>query len=59
MTNKTYKTEEIFSVDPNDPTKTIMNIPEEILKEYNWTEGTKIKVSIGDQGTIILEDVKD
>lgn len=59
MNTKTYKYEEIFQTDPNDPEKVLMTIPEAIRKEKGWTEGTTIKISIGDQGTIILSDVED
>lgn len=59
MNTKTYKYEEIFQTDPNNPEKVLMTIPEAIRKEKGWTEGTTIKISIGDQGTIILSDVED
>ena len=36
-----------------------MKIPNEMLKAKGWGEGTKIKVKVGDQGTIIIEEVKD
>tara|TARA_A100001035_G_scaffold269511_1_gene255592 strand:- start:1212 stop:1427 length:216 start_codon:yes stop_codon:yes gene_type:complete len=54
-----YKAEDIFFDDPNDPNKKIMKIPDEILKKKGWKEGTKVKVSVGDQGTVIIEEVKD
>lgn len=54
-----YKAEEIFFDDPKDPEKTIMKIPDEILKMKGWKEGTKIKVSLGDKGTVIIEEVKE
>ena len=34
---------------------TTMKIPPEVLKVNNWKEGDKIKLKIGDQGTIIIE----
>ena len=36
-----------------------MKIPDEILKKKGWKEGTEVKVSVGDQGTVIIEEVKD
>ena len=36
-----------------------MKIPNEMLKAKGWGEVTKIKVKVGDQGTIIIEEVKD
>lgn len=60
MENTTkYKAEDIFFDDPNDPDKKIMKIPNEILKKKGWKEGTKVKVLVGDQGTVIIEEVKD
>ena len=53
-----YKADEVFFDDPNDPNKKIMKIPKEILKKQGWKVGTKIKVSVGDQGTVIIEEVK-
>ena len=36
-----------------------MKIPPEVLKGKDWNEGDKVKISIGDQGTIIIEKVAD
>ena len=55
----TFSQEEIFSPDPDNPKNIRMKIPDEMLKAKGWGEGTKIKVKIGDQGTIIIEEVKD
>tara|TARA_B100000212_G_scaffold335789_1_gene308227 strand:+ start:3275 stop:3454 length:180 start_codon:yes stop_codon:yes gene_type:complete len=54
-----YKVEDIFQDVPGDDKKVIMTIPEEIMEKQGWTEGTKIKVKWGDQGTIIIEEMKD
>ena len=61
MKNKTmtYKQEDIFQDDPDDPNFVQMTIPEEILREKGWGEGTRIKVEVGDQGTIIITEIKD
>lgn len=53
------KVEEVFQDDPNDPNSTIMTIPQEIMEKQGWKEGTKIKVEIGDQGTLIITEVKE
>ena len=55
----TFSQEEIFSPDPDNPKNIRMKIPNEMLKAKGWGEGTKIKVKVGDQGTIIIEEVKD
>lgn len=57
--NITYKVEDIFEDIPDDPNFVRMTIPEEVMREKGWTEGTRIKVEIGDQGTIILSEIKD
>jgi antitoxin component of MazEF toxin-antitoxin module len=36
-----------------------MTIPPEVLKQQGWTEGTAVKISIGDQGSVIIEEVKE
>jgi len=55
MKSVTFKSEDIFINDPENPDQTILKIPEEILKEQGWTQGTVLKIKIGDQGTIIIE----
>ena len=54
----TFNVQDIMQDDPNDPTKSILTIPDEILQDQGWTEGTELKIKIGDQGTIIIEEVK-
>jgi len=54
-----YKVEDIFEDIPGDDKKVLMKIPEEIMEAQGWTEGTKIRVKWGDQGTIIIEEVKE
>ena len=55
----TYKVEEIFQDIPGDDKNVTMTIPPEIMEKQGWTEGTKIKVEIGDKGSIIITEVKD
>jgi hypothetical protein len=59
MKTVTYKAEDIFENIPDDPSFVKMTIPEEILREKGWGEGTRIKVEVGDQGTIIITEIKD
>jgi len=64
MTEKTkitalYKAEDIFQDIEGDPDNVTMTIPEEILREKGWGEGTRIKVEVGDQGTLIITEIKD
>ena len=54
-----YKYEDIFQDDPNNPGQTLMTIPPEVLKKQGWAEGTAVKISIGDQGSVIIEEVKE
>lgn len=54
-----YKYEDIFQEDPNNPGELLMTIPPEVLEQKGWTEGTAIKISIGDQGSVIIEEVKE
>ena len=57
--NIVYKVEDIFQDDPEDENNTIMTIPEEILREKGWGEGTRIKIEVGDHGTIIITEIKE
>jgi len=54
-----YKVEDIFQDIEGDPDHVTMTIPEEILREKGWGEGTRIKVEVGDQGTLIITEIKD
>jgi hypothetical protein len=57
--NALYKAEDIFQDIEGDPEHVTMTIPEEILREKGWGEGTRIKVEVGDQGTLIITEIKD
>ena len=61
MTDKPiiYKAEEIFQDIPGDDKNVLMTIPPEIMEKQGWKEGTKIKVEVGDQGSIIISEVKE
>jgi hypothetical protein len=54
-----YKVEDIFQDIEGDPDHVKMTIPEEVLREKGWGEGTRIKVEVGDQGTLIITEIKD
>lgn len=54
----TFNAKDILQDDPNDPEKSMLIIPDEIMKTQGWGPGTEIKIQIGDQGTIIIEEVK-
>ena len=54
----TYKAEEIFEDIPGDDENILMNIPQEILDEKGWVEGTELKFEIGDQGTVIITEIE-
>jgi hypothetical protein len=55
----TYKVEDIFEDIPGDDENILMNIPQEILEAQGWGEGTQLKIEIGDQGTIIMSEIKE
>ena len=46
---------EVFSPDPDNPEQMIMTLPPEMVASVGFKEGDELKVSLGDQGTIILE----
>lgn len=48
---------EVFTPDPDNPEQTILTIPPEVLAKSDFREGDEVKVSIGDQGTIILTKI--
>lgn len=51
----TYNMEDIFETIPDNPEEVLMNIPEEICEQIGLKPGDNIKISIGDQGTMIIE----
>jgi len=57
--DKTYKVEDIFQDIEGDPDNVMMTIPPEIMEAQGWGEGTKIKVEIGDKGSLIITEIKD
>lgn len=55
----TFKAEDIFQDIENDPENVNMTIPPEIAESIGLVPGDSVKVLWGDQGTIIIEKVKD
>ena len=54
-----FKQEEIFEDIPNDPNNINMKLPDEVCEAAGFVPGDTIKILWGDQGTIIIEKVKD
>jgi len=59
LITKEYKYEDIFQDIDDDPNNVLMNIPPEIIEKQGWKEGTRLKIEVGDQGTIIITELKD
>ena len=55
----TYKVEDIFEDIPHDKENVLMNLPPEVMEEAGIKPGDKIKISIGDQGSLIIEKIKE
>jgi hypothetical protein len=56
----TYKYEEIFQENPDNPDEVLMTIPEEILEAQGWVEGDKLKIVLSDDNTYIsISKVED
>ena len=55
----TYQAEDIFEEMPESPEEVLMKIPEEVCQEVGLVPGDNVKVSVGDQGTIIIEKIED
>ena len=54
MSCYTYKVEDIFEDDPDNPDNVLMTIPEEILKEVGWKPGDTLVIEQQENGTVIL-----
>lgn len=57
--SKEYKYEDLFHIETKGPLagETILTLPPELLKEKGWGEGTKLKIEVGDMGTLILTEI--
>ena len=56
---KEYKYEDLFSIDPDNPDEMLLTIPQEIMDEKGWGEETRIRLSVGDRGSLIIEDLDE
>jgi bifunctional DNA-binding transcriptional regulator/antitoxin component of YhaV-PrlF toxin-antitoxin module len=54
-----YKVEDIFQDIPGDSENVNFTIPPEIMEAQGWKEGDNLKISWGDQGTVIIEKVEE
>lgn len=54
MVNNTYKVEEIFEDDPDNPDNVLMKIPDEIAEQMGWKPGDVLKIYSG-EGSIVIE----
>jgi hypothetical protein len=54
-----YKVEDIFEEIPDDPENVMLKLPPEVCEEIGLEPGDKMKILLGDQGTIIIEKLKD
>jgi len=55
----TYKVEDIFEDIPSDPENVIMNLPPEVMEEAGIKPGDTVKILLGDQGSLIIEKIKE
>lgn len=54
-----YNADEIFENLNNDPENVTMKIPPEIAEQADIVPGDNLKISWGDQGTVIIEKLKE
>lgn len=52
-----YKVEDIFEDIPGDSENVKFTIPPEIMEAQGWKEGDNLKISWGDQGTVVIEKI--
>lgn len=55
----TFKYEDIFEDIEGDSENVNMTIPPEVCEAVGLKEGDAIKVLLGDQGTVIIEKIKE
>jgi len=55
----TYKVEDIFEDIPDDLENVNMNIPPEVMEAAGFKVNDKISIKWGDQGTIVIEKIKE
>ena len=61
MTNNTvvYNAQDVFENISDDPENVTMKIPSEIAEQADIVPGDNLKISWGDQGTVIIEKIKE
>lgn len=52
-----FESQEIFEDIPDDPEHVMMKIPPEVAEIAGLVPGDLIKISVGDQGTMIIEKI--
>jgi bifunctional DNA-binding transcriptional regulator/antitoxin component of YhaV-PrlF toxin-antitoxin module len=57
--NFIYKVEDIFEDIPDDPENVLMNLPQEVMDEVGISPGDTVKILLGDQGSLIIEKIKE
>lgn len=55
----TFKAEEIFEDIPDDLENCNMKIPEEVADAIGLVPGDRVKILMGDQGTVIIQKAVD
>ena len=55
----TFKADDMFEDIPGDLDNVNMNIPLEVAESAGFMPGDKLKILWGDQGTIIIEKIKE
>jgi hypothetical protein len=55
--NWIFEAEEIFEEIVDDPDNVNMKIPDEVAEAAGLVPGDTVKISVGDQGTMIIEKV--
>lgn len=55
----TFKAEDIFEDIPTDPENCNMKIPEEVAAAIGLMPGDRVKILMGDQGTVIIQKAVD
>lgn len=56
MLNKSYKVEDIFEPDPDNPNNELMKIPDEIAEQMGWVPGDVLKITI-EKGNMVITKV--
>jgi hypothetical protein len=54
-----FSAEEIFEDIPDDPKNCNMKIPDEVAAAVGLVPGDKVKILLGDQGTVIIQKVEE